>query len=389
MWCNEYNPWSYVGHPGPSPYGAQDYEDLHVKRPMNSFMVWAKVMRRKFAEENPKLHNAEISKMLGKAWNELTTKEKRPFVEKAERLRIIHMKEHPNYRYTPKKEAKKIACAGIPHPYAAFRQSYYNRAPNVSIVPQTNRFNFPDPNQAALMDGGLPARYIYGPSVPPLSHPPTPTSAVLHHAHRGEKAYEVGHGHGVAALESHTSSVYLSPPAYEGKEDENEIANEPCLPCGVGLERCENAPERKTYIDLSNPSFGGASNARNNSYEDERSVYPYSPNTPTGLHEIRADRYVQVRPSFAVRGQQYIAVSPAPREENQCKVVSVIACQTTSAQTTSSQRNVGNHETSSGSRGGTAKSGEGSSMGAFEHLTELLYDDLNRDEFDVYLKKET
>lgn len=27
-------------------------------------------------------------------------------------------------------------------------------------------------------------------------------------------------------------------------------------------------------------------------------------------------------------------------------------------------------------------------MGAFEHLTELLYDDLNRDEFDVYLKKE-
>lgn len=90
----------------PSSY-LEDDDDSHVKRPMNSFMIWAKIMRRKFAEENPKLHNAEISKLLGKAWNELTTKEKRPFVEKAERLRIRHMKEHPNYRYTPKRRAQE------------------------------------------------------------------------------------------------------------------------------------------------------------------------------------------------------------------------------------------------------------------------------------------
>ncbi|PFX19925.1 Transcription factor Sox-17-alpha [Stylophora pistillata] len=89
----------------PSSY-LEDDDDSHVKRPMNSFMIWAKIMRRKFAEENPKLHNAEISKLLGKAWNELTTKEKRPFVEKAERLRIRHMKEHPNYRYTPKRRSQ-------------------------------------------------------------------------------------------------------------------------------------------------------------------------------------------------------------------------------------------------------------------------------------------
>ena len=88
MWYNE---WCYTAHPRHASQFAgapQECEDMHVKRPMNSFMVWAKVMRRKFAEENPKLHNAEISKMLGKAWNELTTKEKRPFVEKAERYRI-------------------------------------------------------------------------------------------------------------------------------------------------------------------------------------------------------------------------------------------------------------------------------------------------------------
>jgi len=58
-----------------------------VKRPMNAFMVWSQLQRRLLADTSPGLHNAEISKRLGKAWNSLSADERRPFIAEAERLR--------------------------------------------------------------------------------------------------------------------------------------------------------------------------------------------------------------------------------------------------------------------------------------------------------------
>ncbi|KAL3997930.1 HMG (high mobility group) box family protein [Acanthocheilonema viteae] len=81
----------------------------HIKRPMNAFMVWSQMERRKICETSPDMHNAEISKRLGLQWRQLSDSEKAPYIAEAERLRVMHMKEYPDYKYKPRKKPKKGA----------------------------------------------------------------------------------------------------------------------------------------------------------------------------------------------------------------------------------------------------------------------------------------
>lgn len=74
---------------------------------MNSFMVWSQIQRKRICTEQPEMHNAEISKRLGRQWKLLSMEDRKPYIEEAEKLRLLHLKEHPDYKYKPRKKPKK------------------------------------------------------------------------------------------------------------------------------------------------------------------------------------------------------------------------------------------------------------------------------------------
>lgn len=112
----------------PNPY--------HIKRPMNAFMVWSRLQRKKISMMNPKLHNSEISKRLGLEWKSLDETEKRPFIDEAKRLRIKHMQDYPDYKYRPRRKNRLDQTS-----YAS--PQIYNRDNFVEVEPRAEVYQIP------------------------------------------------------------------------------------------------------------------------------------------------------------------------------------------------------------------------------------------------------
>uniref|UniRef100_A0A1I8HSC7 Sex-determining region Y protein n=1 Tax=Macrostomum lignano TaxID=282301 RepID=A0A1I8HSC7_9PLAT len=69
----------------------------HVPRPMNPFMVWAKVERKRMSRAHPDVHNVQLSRLLGDRWRSMPYQEKLPYILEADRLKQQHLLDHPGY----------------------------------------------------------------------------------------------------------------------------------------------------------------------------------------------------------------------------------------------------------------------------------------------------
>uniref|UniRef100_A0A4W4G1C7 HMG box domain-containing protein n=1 Tax=Electrophorus electricus TaxID=8005 RepID=A0A4W4G1C7_ELEEL len=88
----------------------------YVKRPMNAFMVWAKIHRPALSRANPSASNADISVQLGLEWSRLTEDQKMPYYEEAHRLKQRHSQEFPGeqcYGFQNKLRNRKTRGADV------------------------------------------------------------------------------------------------------------------------------------------------------------------------------------------------------------------------------------------------------------------------------------
>uniref|UniRef100_A0A8B9CGA1 Transcription factor SOX-30 n=1 Tax=Anser brachyrhynchus TaxID=132585 RepID=A0A8B9CGA1_9AVES len=79
----------------------------HVKRPMNAFMVWARIHRPALAKANPTANNAEISVQLGLEWSKLSEEQKQPYYDEARKIKQRHREEFPGWVYQPRPGKRK------------------------------------------------------------------------------------------------------------------------------------------------------------------------------------------------------------------------------------------------------------------------------------------
>ncbi|UJR30749.1 hypothetical protein I4U23_018269 [Adineta vaga] len=132
----------------------------HVKRPMNAFMVFSQIERRKIVQLAPHLPNADISKCCGAKWKRMSLRDRQPYMEESERLKQLHARQYPSYKYQPRKRNKSSLSSSTSVPSSTATASSSSSPPSSSIGTTT-------PSQPTIIPKNQPE------TPPPSLHQPS------------------------------------------------------------------------------------------------------------------------------------------------------------------------------------------------------------------------
>ncbi|XP_072231684.1 uncharacterized protein [Leuresthes tenuis] len=85
----------------------------HIKRPMNAFLVWARLHRGAVQKAFPGAESKDVSFQLGCIWSRLSEEQQRPYYEAALKLRDVHKQQFPDYEYCPRRRKRREALTFV------------------------------------------------------------------------------------------------------------------------------------------------------------------------------------------------------------------------------------------------------------------------------------
>ncbi|RIA84120.1 high mobility group box domain-containing protein, partial [Glomus cerebriforme] len=70
-------------------------------RPPNAFILYRKAKQPDVVAQNKNLTNAEVSKVISKMWWKENEEERFQWEKRADRMKLKHMQDYPDYVYQP------------------------------------------------------------------------------------------------------------------------------------------------------------------------------------------------------------------------------------------------------------------------------------------------
>jgi len=81
---------------------------MKIKRPMNSFMLFSNEMRPILQSIHPDSTNNDVSKLLGNIWKSMSADLKRPYTDRAAKIKAEFSTQYPDFTYSNKGQRRKI-----------------------------------------------------------------------------------------------------------------------------------------------------------------------------------------------------------------------------------------------------------------------------------------